>query len=167
MWLYTENPAAPQRRVASKYGDLRICVPNPNGLGESLAATTVVGNTASKSGAAEVSISWSCDINFTLNIRGMIFAQCDPKNTNTLLNCRQKRIAIRQNIGVFLRWTIVGFRDDLQPQLRPNKNIALAAPYDAGEPLNALVRLGLSDGLYLRESGDSWSFLDRSWTYPL
>ena len=140
MWLYTENPAAPQRRVASKYGDLRICVPNPNGLGESLAATIVVGNTASKSGAVEVSISWSCDINFTLNVRGMIFAQCGPKNTNTLPNCRQQRIAIRQKIGVFLPWTIVGFRGDLQPQLRSSKNIDLVAPPDADAPLNWLMR---------------------------
>ena len=57
MWLYTENPVAPQRTVASKYGDLRICVPKPNDLGASLAAAVLVGTTASKSGVSEVSIS--------------------------------------------------------------------------------------------------------------
>jgi hypothetical protein len=29
MWLYTEKSLAPQRTVASKKGDLRICVPKP------------------------------------------------------------------------------------------------------------------------------------------
>ena len=29
MWLYVEKPVAPQRTVASKYGDLRIWVPKP------------------------------------------------------------------------------------------------------------------------------------------
>lgn len=142
--------------------------PQPPRLSQhACAATTVVGNTASKSGAAEVSISWSCDINFTLNIRGMIFAKCDRINTNMLLNCRQKRIAIRQNIGVFLRITRFVIRDDLQPQLRPSKNIAGTVPCDAGEPLNAIVRSELQGGVYWHIPGDSWSFLDRSWTYPL